>query len=207
MSYESIKCIFTSFGFYSPIVSEKVARILPQGDNLLEKTCFVIPYAGFNIENTFEREKKGLVGFGLNPEKVVFAQSWRDFEEQTPDYIYVPGGDPFKLLKLVRQNGMIEKIRKCVLDKQSVYIGVSAGVDIATENIEYVMQLEDNNEIDEIKDESFKALNLIEECIICHYDHYSYATLKKCKEISKKNVKTINDNQVLLFENGNWTYI
>ena len=53
----SLKMIFSSFGFNSPILSEKFAKVIPQDESLQEKTCFVIPYAGFNTDKTFEREK------------------------------------------------------------------------------------------------------------------------------------------------------
>lgn len=114
-----------------------------------------------------------------------------------PDYIYVLGGDSFKLLNTIRENEILHDITECVKDKCAVYIGVSAGTDIATESIEYVMQLEDNNVI---KDKRFGALGLIAENILCHYDNYSYSTLKACEQVSSSSVMTINNDQLLLFE-------
>lgn len=200
----SLKMIFSSFGFNSPVLSEKFADVIPQDESLQEKTCLIIPYAGFDVEKTFEIEKQGLINFGFNPDKVVFVRSRFDIAHCFPDYIYVPGGDPFKLLNAIRENEILHDIAECVRDKRAVYIGVSAGADIATESIEYVMQLEDNNVI---RDKRFGALGLITESILCHYDHYSYSTLKACEEVSGRSVMTIKDDQLLMFENGKWSYV
>lgn len=196
--------MFSSFGFNSPILREKFAHVIPQDESLQKKTCFVIPYAGFNADKTFEREKQGLVSFGFNPDKIVYVKNRVDIAHQFPDYIYVPGGNPFKLLNTIKELEIFQDIIDCVRDKHSVYIGVSAGADITTQSIEYVTQLEDNNEIN---DKDFKALGLISRCLLCHYDHYTYATLKVCQEVSGNFAMPINDTQLLIFENYKWKYI
>lgn len=196
--------LLSSFGLNAPIMREKFAKVITQDESLHEKTCLVIPYAGFDAEKTFEKEKQGLVNFGFDPDKIVFVRSRFDIAHCFPDYIYVPGGDPFKLLNAVREIEILHDIVECVRDKRTVYIGVSAGADIATKSIEYVMQLEDNNVI---KDKLFGALGLIDKSILCHYDHYSYSTLKVCEEVSGRTVMTIKDDQLLMFEDGNWSYV
>ena len=199
-----LKLLFSSFGFNSPILREKFAKVIPQDEHLREKTCLVIPYAGFDVEKTFEREKQGLVSFGFAPQNIVFVKIRFDIVRNFPDYIYVPGGDPFKLLNTIRELGIFHDIIECVKDKRAVYIGVSAGADIATKSIEYVMQLEDNNVI---RDNRFDALGLINESILCHYDHYSYSTLKVCQEVSNNVIIPINDDHIVSFENGKWEYV
>ena len=198
------RLLLSSYGFNTPIMREKYAKVIPQGDDLYEKKCLIVPYAGFDVEKTFQREQQGLVEFGFNPDKIGIIGEHGDVSFQLPDYIYVPGGDPFKLLRSIRENGVVQDIVEYVCDKGAVYIGVSAGADIATENIEYVTQLEDNNVIDE---KQFEALGLITESVLCHYDHYSYSTLKACREISGRSIVTINDDQLLMFEDGKWRYI
>ena len=201
---KTFRLLLSSYGFNTPIMREKYAKVIPQGDDLCEKTCLIVPYAGFDVEKTFQREKQGLVEFGFNPDKIGIIGEHCDVSFQLPDYIYVPGGDPFKLLRSIRENGVVQDIVEYVCDKGAVYIGVSAGADIATENIEYVTQLEDNNVIDE---KQFGALGLITESVLCHYDHYSYSTLKACREVGRRAVVTINDDQLVMFENGKWSYV
>lgn len=205
MCYEqegNVKLIFSSFGFQKPIPAEKFALVIDQAE-LREKTCCVIPYAGFNVEKTYDREKAGLVQFGFSSEKIFMLEREEQILESTPDYIYVPGGDPFKLLSFVNSLGLRNVIQDCVLNRGTVYIGVSAGADLATEDIEYVLELEENHH----GQKSFSALNLIPEGVLCHSDHYLYATLKACREIAEKEFLTIRDDQVILYENGDWQYV
>lgn len=196
------KLIFSSFGFRKPIPAEKFALVIDR-DGLREKTCYVIPYAGFNVEKTYGREKAGLVEFGFSPDKVFMLEREEQILESTPDFLYVPGGDPFKLLNSVNSLGLRNVIQDCVLNRGTVYIGVSAGADLATEDIEYVLELEDNNH----GQKCFSALNLIPEGVLCHADHYLYATLKACREVAEKEFLTLRDDQVILYENGSWQYV
>lgn len=195
--------LLSSFGFNSPILRETFAQVIPQ-DGLREKTCLVIPYAGFDAEKTFLREKQGLIAFGFHPERIKWAKSGEMLAASSPDYLYVPGGDPFKLLRAIREAGMVEAIRACVKNRGTTYIGVSAGADIVTNDMRYVTLLEDNNEI---HDDRYDALGLIDESVLCHYDHYTYATLRACQEVSRHRIVTINDDQVVQFRNGIWSYV
>ena len=164
----------------------------------------MIPYAGFDVEKTFEREKAGLVEFGFRSDMIKFVRSSADIISESPDFIYVPGGNPFKLLQSIKELKLIEEIIDCVKKRGATYIGVSAGADIATKDISYVLQLEDNNEI---IDGDYKALGLIAESVLCHYDHRSFSTLKACQEVSGDTIITINDAQLLKYENGLWEYV
>lgn len=195
--------LLSSFGFNSPILREKFAQAIPR-EVLRDKTCLVVPYAGFDAEKTFEREKQGLIEFGFSPEHIRCARNGQMVVTCCPDYLYVPGGDPFKLLRTIRETGMLDAIKECVNHRGTIYIGVSAGADVAAGNIRYVTELEDNNEI---HDQQFEALALINESVLCHYDHYTYATLKACQEVSGRPVVTINDDQVVQFYDGIWNYV
>lgn len=205
MNFETegnVKLIFSSFGFNKPIPAEKFALVIEK-EGLEKKSCCIIPYAGFNVEKTYAREKAGLVNFGFSPNKIFMLEREEQILETAPDYIYVPGGDPFKLLQFIHSLGVRSAIQYCVLDCGTTYIGVSAGADLATEDIEYVLELEDNNH----EQKNFSGLNLLPEIILCHADHYLHATLRACREASGKEALTIRDDQVILYENGAWRYV
>ena len=204
MASQYSKLLLSSFGFNSPIMREKFAKVILQDDCLSEKNCYALPYAGFDVDKTFEREKRGLIEFGFSPDKIKFVKNRLDIASESPDFIYVPGGNPFKLLHSIKEMNLVNEIIDCVRNKGSVYIGVSAGADIATKDIAYVLQLEDNNEIN---NGDYKALGLIHESVLCHYDHYSFATLKACREVSGDTIITINDEQLLKYENGSFEYV
>ena len=126
---------------------EKFAKVILQDNSLSEKYCYILPYAGFDVEKTFEREKRCLIEFGFSPDKIKFVKNRLDIASKAPDFIYVPGGNPFKLLQSIKEINLVNEIIDCVKNGSATYIGVSAGADIATKDIAYVLQLEDNNKI------------------------------------------------------------
>lgn len=195
--------LFSSFGFCSPVLRDRFAQVIAQDEQLRQKTCLVMPYAGFDADSTFAREREGLMEFGFDGQKIVYVRSPEDVIGNPADYIYVPGGDPFRLLQAVNERGLRDAVVRAVRDTGAVYIGVSAGAYLATPHIGYVMQLEDNN----VADGGLDALCLVPDSLICHSDHYSFATLRACQEAGNRPVRTIGDVQLLLYENGVWSYI
>ena len=197
-----VKMMFSSFGFRSPVMREKYAKVIKQGGALKEKSCMIIPFAGFNVERTFDAEKDGLIEFGFDPSMIsVLGKDHIPF--YVPDYIYVPGGDPFKLLSKIKEYVLRSEVRLRVLTYKTVYIGVSAGAYVACPDIEYVKQLEDDN----VMHEDYSALGLIQNCIVCHSDHYSYSRIKSCEKVSGKKVITIRDDQLVYCQNGIIEYV
>lgn len=190
---------FSSCGFCSPIMREKFALAIPHNESMKRKSCVIIPYAGFDTEKTAKREKQGLVEFVFNPDNIYVLNDIGVSDCEFP----VAGGDTFKLLDIVKKNLLPEKIRNSVIEKRAVYIGVSEGAYLATNNIEYITQVEDNKVINDC----FDALGLVPANILCHYVHYSYLTLKGCEEFGGHKVMTINDDQLLMYESGKWIYI
>ena len=182
---------------------EKIAQVIPQDNDLRGKSCLVLPFAGFNVEKTFEVERSGLAEFGFDFERVFNVDALVSDAAIVPDCIYVPGGDPFKLLTEIRKRNLISRIRKWVLDCKSTYIGVSAGAYISAQNIEYVKQLEDNNVIES----DYGALGLVSNAVVCHADHYSYLQIKACKTVSDTPVVTLRDDQVVFLKDGEWKYV
>lgn len=198
-----IKMLFSSFGFNAPIMKDKFVQVIPSGEALADKTCVIIPYAGYNLEMTAKREKQGLIEFGFKIDNIHVVNEPGIMGYEFPDYIYVPGGDPFKLLCVAKKNRLLGDIADCVINKRTVYIGVSAGAYLATPNIEYVTLLEDNN----LLKDDFDSLGLVPRNILCHYNHYSYSVLKACEEFGKRQVMTLRDDELLVFESREWHYI
>lgn len=199
-----VEMMFSSFGFRSQIMREKFSKIIPQGRALKEKNCLIIPYAGFNTERTIELEKCGLIEFGFDKEKIISAKDdMLTNPSFVPDYIYVPGGDPFKLLSEIRKRKLYSRIRRLVLTNKTSYIGVSAGAYIASKSIEYVKQLED----DDYEENEYRALGLVSNPIICHSDHYMHSQIKSCEIIAMAKSILIRDDQLVHLKSDNWHYI
>ena len=199
--HKSLRMLFSSFGFESPILCKKFENVIPCDELLKNKTCWILPYAGYDSDRLFEKEKMCLVNYGFFDDKIIYIKDKSD-ALSIPDYIYVPGGDPYKLIKRLREINIISNIVDNVRNNGTVYIGVSAGADIAAKSIEYVLQLEDNNEI---TDGNYNALGLINESIVCHYDQRSMMTLKACRDVCKNEIMTINNDQLLMYTDGNWS--
>lgn len=197
-----IKMMFSSYGFRSPIIREKYAKVIKQDETLKKKSCMIIPFAGFNTEKTYESEKGGLIEFGFDPSMISLLDK-DHIPFYVPDYIYVPGGDPFKLLSNINEYVLRSEVRLRVLTYKSVYIGVSAGAYVACPDIEYVKHLEDDNVIHE----DYSALGLVQNSIVCHSDHYSYSQIKSCENVSGKEVISIRDDQLVCYRNGKIEYV
>ncbi len=169
-----MQAILTSFGFRSPIVAQKLRTVFaPQG-----KTVAVFPFAGFHWGHTFEREKAGLAAFGFAENDVI------DCTERVtiarPDYIYVPGGDTFKLLQQVQQTGLAPVLCQWIA-QGSVYIGVSAGAELLTVDLAYVRAAEDNN----YSLTGYSGLGLITEIVVPHADQLSYSQIQMYRSLSQ----------------------
>lgn len=152
--------VFSSFGFRSPIVRSKLNGVL----DFCEKSVLIVPFAAFSIDFCITHEKNGLVRFGFDEDNIFCCEGPSSFDREY-DYIYVPGGDTFKLLKTLQDMNLLCHIRRAV-DNGSIYIGVSAGAELATCNLEYVKNLEDDN----FSIQDFGGLSLVDEMIIPHSD-------------------------------------
>jgi dipeptidase E len=81
---------------------------------------------------------------------------------QTADAIVVGGGNTWQLLKMIRDNGLIDIIRQKVI-AGTPYIGWSAGSNVACPTISTT------NDMPVVEPDSFKAFNLIPFQINPHY--------------------------------------
>lgn len=195
--------MFSSYGFTSPLMKDKFSKMIPRDESLKDKTCAIVPFAGFDVVKTGEREKKNLIDFGFDEKKIYIINGAGFKKIDSLDYIYVPGGDTFKLLNYVKQINLVKDLFDMVMYHGTIYIGVSAGAYIATQDLMYVTNVEDNNYVEN----DFSGLGLIDEKLLCHFDQYSFYTYKVCKQDSKYEILTIKNDQLLVHENSEWSYI
>lgn len=154
--------VFTSFGFRSSIVKEKLESVVKTHG----KTALIVPFAGYNSMNCAINEKNGLIDFGFNAQNVYVCDGRSAFDREY-DYIYVPGGHTFKLLKEVQCLGLMSGLKMAV-NNGATYIGVSAGAQLATPNLEYARVLERDNYLLS----NYDGLSLIDSIIIPHADQH-----------------------------------
>jgi hypothetical protein len=77
--------IFCSYGFRSPIINAKLAKVIKQCEN---KTCVIIPFAGFDPEKTADLEKEALVSYESDREMTFDFTLARSFADWTLEQIY-----------------------------------------------------------------------------------------------------------------------
>jgi peptidase E len=187
--------ILSSYGFEASIIREKYREYI-QPEN---KTIIILPFAGLENNITAKYEKQFLLQYGFEENNIdVFdIVKMCDIISKSYDYIYVPGGDTFKLLKEIKEFEISEWIKQ-QLHKGADYIGVSAGANICCQNIKYIMNLEDNNYIDD----NFCALGLIDENLICHADQYDNSSIMACKrEFGQRDYLLIRNDEVYVIKN------
>lgn len=183
--------IFTSFGFRAPIVREKLKDLLDTKD----KSVLILPFVGFNTESCAENEKNGLIEFGFDSEKIFVCAGYEAFACKY-DYIYVPGGYTFKLLAAMQSLNIIDAVRQAVIGG-ATYIGVSAGAEVASSDLEYVKFFEDNDYLCA----DFIGLSLVDEVIIPHSDqHRASEQMHALLGNARRGFLMIPNNGVILYE-------
>lgn len=126
--------IFASLGFRNEIIREQLQEKLDTSKRVL-----IIPCAASNEELTAKVEKEALCKSRFEQSKIYA------FDKTKPnmypgifcDYIYVPGGNQYKLLSEIREYEIDKKIILPCLKKGAAYIGISAGAYVATEDMRY----------------------------------------------------------------------
>lgn len=125
--------------------------------------CLFIPYAGVTISfDEYEvrvKERFREVGHRIN--SIHHAQDPVKAVNQA-SAIVVGGGNTFQLIKMIQDKGLLEAIRKKVIEG-TPYIGWSAGSNITCPTIRTT------NDMPILEPESFKAFNLLPFQINPHY--------------------------------------
>ncbi len=131
------------------------------GEKALE--CAFIPYAGVTISfDDYEarvRERFAEIGQGLR--SIHHASDPGEAIEKA-GAIVVGGGNTFQLIKMIREQGLIEAVRKKVL-AGTPYVGWSAGSNVCCPSIRTT------NDMPIVEPDSFDAFNLIPFQINPHY--------------------------------------
>lgn len=60
-----LRLLLSSYGFNSPIMRDKFAKVLLQDESLCKKTCMVIPYAGFDVEKPLNGKNEDWLNLAL----------------------------------------------------------------------------------------------------------------------------------------------
>lgn len=182
--------LLSSYGLCSPIIAVKAKEyIIPE-----DKKVLVVPFAGYNNEKTAAREiNEGLLPFGfiLDNIYVLDANNPGLHREKSFDMIYVPGGNPFKLLSQAQKCNINQWIVDMVM-QNTIYFGISSGADFACENLEYLKLVDECN----FEIENYDGLGLIKEKVLCHIDQRDMSTLQRVKDFDERNTIFLRNDEI-----------
>lgn len=166
-----------------------------QEDNLAEKTMFIVSHPSYGVEELIAANCVEIMGF--KQENLFFSVNGIP-EGITLDYIHVTEGNTFKILKYMRDNGLVEYIKSVMENEKVIYIGSSAGAAIAGSDVMLISDF-DKNDIGMV---DYKALELFEGAIIPHYEpEYLRNYIRNTEEhIIKryKKIYSVSNEEVLI---------
>ena len=187
--------LISSFGLCSPIIAEKAKRYI-EPEN---KKVLVVPFAGFDNIKTADREiLNGLIPFGFERDKIDICSefSTEQLKERKYDWIYVPGGNPFKLLKGLKDYKIKSILKEMVLDGCN-YFGISSGADLLSNDLSYLRMVDDCNYVLD----NYEGLGILKRKILCHIDQRDMSVLQKVKDFDdRKTLLLRNDDMYRISE-------
>lgn len=182
--------LISSFGLCSPIVAEKAKRYIEPGN----KKVLVVPFAGFDNTKTSNREIiNGLVPFGFERDKIDVCSEFtaEQLKGRKYDWIYVPGGNPFKLLVELKDYKIKNILREMVVGGCN-YFGISSGADLLSNDLSYLKIVDDCNYVLD----SYEGLGILKRKILCHIDQRDMSVLQKVKDFDDRKTFFLRNNDI-----------
>jgi dipeptidase E len=160
-----------------------------------------IPYALKDWDAYASHVRGALAGFGLEVESVHERGPWPHTLPENPA-VFVGGGNTFRLLKTLQEGGLLDQIRRRVLEGMR-YMGSSAGANLACPTIKTT------NDMPIVQPVDFRALGLVGFQINPHYidtdpnsRHMGETREKRIAEFHEEN-----DLPVVGLREGSWIVV
>ncbi len=161
-------------------------------------TITFVPYAAKDWDAYASQVRSALAGLGLKIESIHENGAWPHKLPDNPA-IFVGGGNTFRLLKTLQDGGLLDPIRRSVLDGM-LYMGSSAGANLACPTIKTT------NDMPITQPTDFNALGLVGFQINPHYldadpnsKHQGETREKRIAEFHEEN-----DLTVVGLREGSW---
>jgi len=198
------KLLLTSAGTN---VKEEIIKILPKSPYKL-KVAYIITASKPELDKNYALvDRNELLKIGFQIEDL-------DIEEKNEkelrkilidkDIIYVQGGNPFYLLRAVKESGF-DKVVKEMISKGKIYIGVSAGSSIACPTIEQAYWKNLDKNIVGLRD--LTALNFVPFLLVAHFEEKYRESVELGANKTQLPVVALSDVQAVLIEDGKWKVV
>lgn len=183
--------ILTSKGFGNPIANKKIKENLTV--NIQNARVLFIPTALSGL-HSYEKYLPDFINFGFKKDNIIIFDYKNAFKYKNLniDVIYVCGGNTFTLLKLIKECGFDEDIKRYI-QEGVIYIGRSAGTHLVTKNIKHILHFDENH----IGLKDFNALGLFDGIVFCHYSADRKQAYIEAKLKNEFNVYKITDEEII----------
>lgn len=186
---------------------DEILKILPKPASQI-KIAHVITASKVEDDISYlERENRAMKKLGFDVKNIdIEGKNEKELRNllKDADVIYVQGGNPFYLLKHVKESGF-DRIVKDFIEKGVIYIGVSAGSYIICPTIEMARWKHPDRDTFELTDLS--GLNLVPFLLFVHFKPEFAETLRRHISNSKYVVKILDDNQAILVQDENYKLV
>lgn len=169
-----------------------------------------VPFALFNYDKYTKKVGDVLTSWGFEVEGIHRKEDPVEAVRKA-QAIYVGGGNTFLLLKLLYEKNLVEAIRERVFSGGAVYVGSSAGTNVATASIKTT------NDMPIIYPPTFDALGLVPFNINPHYldplpgsTHHGETRQQRIEEfhhLNKTPVVGLREGTYLLVEDDKITLL
>jgi len=197
------KLLLTSTGLTSENVSLKFKGLVSNPENT--SVAIVTTAAEGKSKNKYSQlAKKQFEELGFVAVDFVDLETEPQKDFSSYNVIYVCGGNTFKLLKFAREANFKTTIEN-LLERDGVYIGVSAGSIIVGLSITIAGEIEpDENEVGLEDLTGFGISDLI---ILPHYSHKIEEEVITFENKHSVKVERLNNSQAILIENDQETLV
>ena len=157
------KVILTSFGLTTRVGCELLGTELKKDGDFSDKVIYLF-YEPYNLLDEMFMRSCQKIGFQNKNILVSHKDAWP--EDRKIDYVFVGEGNTFESMRLLRDKGLFDSIRKACLEGGATYLGASAGAIIAGKNISCA-RLFDKEEV-RLEEWEKEGLGLVEGIIFPH---------------------------------------
>lgn len=182
----------------SNLIPEIIPRVTATPINQIKVGWVMTATKGATDPQFVEKQREKMKEIGWQFEEIdIEGRSQDELRKvfSTKDAILVEGGNTFYLLKAIKETGFDEVIKE-LIDKNILYIGVSAGSYVMCPTIEMTTWKSDSRNRFGLTD--LTALNYVPFLLSAHYDPKNDDKLILGIKSTKYPVKILTDKQALL---------
>ena len=201
--------VLTSAGLKMPAVQGAILKLFPKSPSELKLAHIITASRVAPDVSWLDKDRTAIKECGFQATDILLEDLAPDTAFSVLnqfDIIYVQGGNTFYLLKVARDCGFEQAVRKLLQDPNKWYIGVSAGSYIACPTIEmndWKREKDDRYGVDDLT-----AMNFVHFLVTVHYNREKYSELlRECLPTASHPVRVLTDDQAFLVKDDQITLL